>query len=136
WSILHAGLLTAAFLVIDLSFFAANIVKFTRGGWVPVAIAVVLFTLMTTWKTGRHMMHQILHDGAFPLDLFLSDVARRKPVRVSGTAVFMTSSSDGVPVVLLHHLKHNKVLHEQVILMSIATEGIPDVPDKGRVTVQ
>src|SRR4029078_11392942 len=95
-----------------------------------------VFVLMTTWKTGRKLLNQALHGGALPLDLFLDDVARRKPPRVPGTAVFMTSSNDGVPVVLLHHLKHNKVLHEQVVLMSILSDEVPEVPEDERVTVE
>ena len=91
---------------------------------------------MSTWKTGRGLLNQALHAGALPLDLFLGDVARRKPLRVPGTAVFMTSSNDGVPVVLLHHLKHNKVLHEQVILMSVVTREVPEVRASERVTVE
>jgi KUP system potassium uptake protein len=78
----------------------------------------------------------VLHGGDLPLDLFLGDVARRKPQRVSGTAVFMTSAPEGVPVVLLHHLKHNKVLHEQVILMSVITQEVPEIDDADRVRVE
>jgi KUP system potassium uptake protein len=136
WSLLHIGLLTAAFLFVDLSLLLANAVKFEHGGWVPVAIAVGVFTLMSTWKRGRLMLNEVLHAGALPLTLFLDDVERRKPTRVSGTAVFMTSSPEGVPVVLLHHLKHNKVLHEQVVLMSIVTHEVPEVPEDERVTVE
>src|SRR5439155_11862855 len=82
------------------------------------------------------MLTHILQAGSLPLDLFLQDVAKRKPPRVPGTAVFMTSTSDGVPLVLLHHLKHNKVLHEQVILMSVLTHEIPEIPSTERVTVE
>jgi KUP system potassium uptake protein len=136
WSLLHIGSLTAAFLFVDISLFSANAIKFEHGGWVPVAIAVGVFTLMSTWKKGRMMLNEVLHAGSLPLSLFLDDVERRKPPRVAGTAVFMTSSAEGVPVVLLHHLKHNKVLHEQVVLMSILTEEVPEVPDDERVTVE
>ena len=114
----------------------ANAIKFEHGGWVPVAIAIGVFTLMSTWKKGRVMLNEVLHAGSLPLSLFLDDVERRKPPRVSGTAVFMTSSADGVPVVLLHHLKHNKVLHEQVVLMSILTEEVPEVDEDERVQVE
>src|SRR5213083_363759 len=92
------------------------------------SIAVGVFTLMSTWKKGRVMLNEVLHAGSLPLSLFLDDVERRKPPRVAGTAVFMTSSAEGVPVVLLHHLKHNKVLHEQVVILSVATRGVPEVP--------
>src|SRR6185503_15804167 len=136
WSTFHAVGLTAAFLVIDISLFAANAVKIRSGGWVPIAIAIAVFTLMTTWKRGRTLLNRVLQSGSLPLDLFLNDVSRRKPPRVPGTAVFMTSSADGVPLVLLHHLKHNKVLHEQVILMSVVTQEIPEIPAHERVRVE
>jgi KUP system potassium uptake protein len=136
WSLAHVGTLTAAFLFVDISLLLANAIKFEHGGWVPIAIAIGVFTLMSTWKKGRVMLNEVLHAGSLPLSLFLDDVERRKPPRVSGTAVFMTSSADGVPVVLLHHLKHNKVLHEQVVLMSILTEEVPEVDEDERVQVE
>jgi KUP system potassium uptake protein len=136
WSLAHVLPITAAFLIIDLSLFSANVIKIWYGGWVPIAIAIGVFTLMSTWKTGRYLLTKALNAGSLPLDLFLGDVARRKPPRVPGTAVFMTSSNDGVPVVLLHHLKHNKVLHEQVILMSVVTHEVPEVPSADRVSVE
>ena len=124
------------FLFIDLAFFAANAIKVASGGWVTLAIALFIFTLMSTWKTGRTMLTRILQAGSLPMDLFLTDVARKKPPRVPGTAVFMTSTPEGVPLVLLHHLKHNKVLHEQVVLMSIKTEEIPEIPSEERLTLE
>jgi KUP system potassium uptake protein len=136
WSLARVLPMMIAFLTIDVSLFAANVIKIWYGGWVPIAIAIAVFTLMSTWKTGRYLLTKALNAGALPLDLFLSDVARRKPPRVPGTAVFMTSSNEAVPVVLLHHLKHNKVLHEQVILMSIVTHEVPEVPAEDRVSVE
>jgi KUP system potassium uptake protein len=136
WSAWHVGLLTAAFLIIDCSLLGANLVKIASGGWVPIVLGIAIFTLMSTWKRGRLMLHRVMHAGSLPLELFLEDVARRKPVRVSGTAVFMTSLPQGVPVVLLHHLKHNKVLHEQVVLMSILVEEVPEVPADERLTLE
>jgi KUP system potassium uptake protein len=136
WSFLKAGLLTLGFLVVDVGLMAANLVKIEYGGWVPLAIAVAIFALMSTWKRGRIMLNRILHSGALPLDLFLDDVARRKPTRVPGTAVFMTSSPKGVPVVLLHHVKHNKVLHDQVVLMSIVTLEVPEVDEADRLSLE
>ncbi|HJU65583.1 MAG TPA: KUP/HAK/KT family potassium transporter, partial [Gemmatimonadaceae bacterium] len=124
------------FLSIDLAFFASNLLKVPSGGWVPLAIAAVVFLLMTTWKRGRDLLRGIMQRGALPMDLFLEDVARRKPTRVPGTAVFMTSEAEGAPVVLLHHLKHNKVLHEQVVLLSIASAEVPEVPPPERLTVE
>ena len=136
WSLAHIGALTAAFLFVDVSLLCANAIKFEHGGWVPVAVAIGVFTLMSTWKKGRMMLNEVLHAGSLPLSLFLDDVERRKPPRVAGTAVFMTSSADGVPVVLLHHLKHNKVLHEQVVLMSILSEEVPEIDEDERVSVE
>jgi KUP system potassium uptake protein len=136
WSLAHVIPITLLFLVIDLTLFSANVIKIENGGWVPIAIAIGVFTLMSTWKKGRNLLNHALHAGALPLDLFLGDVERRKPPRVPGTAVFMTSSNDGVPVVLLHHLKHNKVLHEQVILMSVVTQEIPEIRAAERVSVE
>ena len=135
WSLAHIVPITATFLAIDASLFSANVIKIAFGGWVPIAIAIAVYLLMSTWKKGRALLTYVLNSGSLPLDLFLSDVARRKPPRVPGTAVFMTSSNDGVPVVLLHHLKHNKVLHEQVILMSVVTEDVPEINTIERVSV-
>ncbi|HET9425160.1 MAG TPA: potassium transporter Kup [Gemmatimonadaceae bacterium] len=126
----------ALFLLIDATFFTSNLAKLLHGGWVPVVLGLGVYTLMSTWKTGRTMLTKTLNAGALPMDVFLEDVARRKPHRVPGTAVFMTSSAEGVPVVLLHHLKHNKVLHEQVILMSVITGEVPEVDADERVRVE
>jgi KUP system potassium uptake protein len=133
WSRLTAGLLTGLFLTVDVAFFAANMVKITEGGWFPLAVAAVVFTLMTTWKRGRDRLSEIVEDNSLPMDVFLDDVARRQPQRVPGTAVFLTSALGGAPPVLLHHLKHNKVLHERVILLSIVTEEVPQVWAEDRV---
>jgi KUP system potassium uptake protein len=135
WSLARIVPITVVFLAIDASLFSANVIKIAFGGWVPIVIAIAIYLLMSTWKKGRVLLTYVLNSGALPLDLFLSDVARRKPPRVPGTAVFMTSSNNGVPVVLLHHLKHNKVLHEQVILMSVVTEEVPEINTIERVSV-
>ena len=133
WSPLAAGLLTGLFLVVDVGFFAANMVKITEGGWFPLVVAAVVFTLMTTWKRGRDRLSQIVEENSLPIESFLADVARRTPHRVPGTAVFLTSAIGGAPPVLLHHLKHNKVLHQRVILLSIVTEEVPQVWPEQRV---
>jgi len=134
-SLLRALVITTVFLVVDLAFLGANVVKIAHGGWVPLAIGVFLFVLMTSWKRGREILKERVTEMALPLETFLEDIQRRAPVRVPGTAVFMTSEPNGVPVVLLHHLKHNKVLHETVILLSIASDEIPEVPRKDRVQI-
>ena len=128
--------LTVVFLGVDLSFFSANLVKVEEGGWVPLVAAVAIFTMMSTWKRGREVVGQMLKEAGLPLELFLADVARRKPTRIPGTAVFMTSSLGSAPPVLLHHLKHNKVLHERVLFVSVLSEEIPQVPEVERLVVR
>jgi KUP system potassium uptake protein len=134
WSFWRAGAVTALFLTFDLAFFAANVTKIHDGGWVPLAIALVVFTTMTTWKRGREALYLFLRGITLPLDLFMEDLARQEPYRVKGTAVFMTSNADGAPPVLLHHFKHNKVLHREVVLLAIATHHEPEVPPGQRIT--
>jgi KUP system potassium uptake protein len=133
WSRLKVGIICGLFLAVDLAFFLANMVKFVEGGWFPIVVALGIFTLMSTWKRGRIRLSRIMEENSLPIELFLQDVPKRCPVRVSGTAVFMTSHHGGAPPVLLHHVKHNKVLHDQVILMSIITEDVPYVPEDERV---
>jgi KUP system potassium uptake protein len=133
WSRLQAGSVTALFLCFDLAFFLANATKIADGGWVPLAMALVVFTIMTTWKRGRDALYAFLRGITLPLDLFMEDMARQEPHRVKGTAVFMTSNPDGAPPVLLHHFKHNKVLHEQVVLLAIMTHHEPEVRSKERI---
>ena len=136
WPAWQAASLAIAFLVIDLAFLGANVLKIAQGGWVPLLIGVVLYTVMQTWKAGRALLQSKLQGATLPMAQFIADVARRKPPRVPGTAVFMTSTNDGAPVVLLHHLKHNKVLHEQVILLSIRTADVPDVDEEETLDVE
>lgn len=127
--------LAALFLSFDLAFLGANLLKIRHGGWVPLAIAIGVFTLMTTWKRGRELVTGIMQRASLPLELLLQDLRRKPPVRVSGTAVFMTSDRAGAPVVLMHHLKHNKALHKQVVLLSVEVTETPDVDDDDRVAV-
>ncbi|HEX9892592.1 MAG TPA: potassium transporter Kup [Gemmatimonadales bacterium] len=136
WPAWRAGLVTGVFLVVDLSFFGANIVKIGQGGWVPIAVAGGVFALMSTWKRGRAIVRTALREGSLPLDLFIPDVAKRQLHRVPGTAVFMTSDAAGAPPVLLHHIKHNKVLHQRVVIMSFTTRGVPHVPREERLEVR
>jgi len=127
WPPLAAGALVALFLVFDLSFFGANVHKIADGGWFPLTVGAVIFTLMTTWRRGRELLGQAFREQALPLDVFMQDVESTRPHRVRGTAVFLTSNPDGAPPVLLHHFKHNRVLHEQVLLLSIATQHVPEI---------
>jgi KUP system potassium uptake protein len=134
WSVAKAGALSAFFLFIDLAFFSANAVKIPQGGWLPLVLAVGLFVMMTTWKRGRQALGEFIREATLPIDLFMADLDTQKPPRVRGTAVFMTSNPDGAPPVLLHHFKHNKVLHEQVVLLSIDTAHQPEVPPSHRIS--
>ena len=135
WEPWKALLLAGVFFTVDIFFFSANIVKLTQGGWVPMALGIALFMLMLTWKRGRALLMQRLTDGTMPISLFLDGVEKSKVHRVAGTAVFMTGSDDGVPPVLLHHLKHNKVLHERVLLVSVKTADVPETSAGERVRV-
>ncbi len=135
WEAWQAMSLTAVLLVIDLAFFSANVVKVAHGGWVPLVLGLFLFISMLTWKRGRALLNQRLAEGTMPLQLFLDGVERSSVHRVAGTAVFMTGSDDGVPPVLLHHLKHNKVLHERVLLVSVKTADVPETSASERVRV-
>ena len=128
--------LSGFFLVFDLAFLGANALKIEHGGWVPLAIGVSVATLMLTWKRGRELLQHLMHESSMSLDGLLDDLARHRIERVPGTAVFLTSDTDGAPVVLLHHIKHNKALHAQVVLLSVLSAEIPDVPRDRRVTVE
>ncbi|HSE51844.1 MAG TPA: KUP/HAK/KT family potassium transporter [Gemmatimonadales bacterium] len=130
WKVVSLG---ALLLVVDLAFMLANLTKVPHGGWFPLVVAIVIFTLMTTWKRGRSIVTATLREGTLPMELFSREMAKRPPTRVPGVAVFMTSDLSGAPPVLLHHLKHNKVLHEKVVLMCVSTREIPQVPAAERI---
>jgi KUP system potassium uptake protein len=136
WSRWAVWPLTFLFLVVDLAFLGANLFKIEEGGWFPLAAGAVIFALLSTWKKGREAMARQMAGSSLPLDLFLPDLVRHPPHRIPGTAVFMTSNPGGTPGVLLHHLKHNKVLHERVLLVSVLTGEVPFVPEKERLTVK
>ena len=137
WSRLHAGALVAMFLSIDLSFFAACSAKIAHGGWFPLLVAVGVFTVMITWKRGRALLDALcISSEVLPLSAFVADVELTKPHRVAGTAVFLSSTRRGTPNVLLHHFKHNKVLHQQVIVLSMATDAVPEVADRDKVRLK
>ena len=130
-----AGVLLVVFLTIDLAFFAANATKIADGGWFPIAVAAAMFILMTTWKRGREALGKFMAEATLPLDVFLADLNANPIHRIPGTGVFMTSNPNGVPPVLLHHVKHNRVLHEHVVLLSVQTKTVPEVPVSERVKV-
>ncbi len=128
--------LGTVFLVVDLAFLGANVPKIPHGGAFPLLIGLVLFTVMTTWRRGTELLNQHLNDVTLPLTSFIADVGREKPLRVPGTAVFMSGYPDGLPLALGHHFKHSKVLHERIVLLSIVTEHYPAVPSRDRVRVE
>ena len=136
WSIPRAALVVGLFLLMDVPFFAANMLKIRYGGWVPLAIAAGLFTLMITWKRGREILAKRMLEKTVPLKMLLADLAAEPPIRVPGTAVFMYGSADGTPPALVHNLAHNKVLHEKIVFLTVVTEDIPHVRSKERVTVK
>ncbi|HET7370216.1 MAG TPA: potassium transporter Kup [Gammaproteobacteria bacterium] len=125
-----------AFLVIDLSFFGSNLVKLADGGWFPVVIGIVFFTLMTTWRRGGVLLQAQTAKNAEKLETFVSELAQSKVQRVPGTAVFLTGRLSGTPPALRHHIARNKVLHEQVILLTVQTGNASRVPADERIEVK
>ncbi|AKF06547.1 potassium transporter Kup [Sandaracinus amylolyticus] len=136
WGATRAGVLCALMLAVDIPFLLANVDKLPHGGWFPIATAAVMLAILTTWKAGRDRVGRFLRERSRPLDEFLDEVDAKDPLRVPGTAVFMTSQLGGTPPVLLHHFKHNKVLHHQVVLLSVVTDDVPTVPRSQRVKVE
>lgn len=130
-----AGGLFTAFIVIDGAYLASNMLKVTDGGWFPLLIGIVIFTLLTTWSKGRKLMMERLRESAMPIKVFIQSAAN-SATRVPGTAVFMTSTPEGVPHALLHNLKHNKVLHERVILLTVKVIDEPYVAEPNRVRLE
>jgi KUP system potassium uptake protein len=136
WPLPVAIAVTTTFLAIDLTFFSANLLKVLQGGWLPIAIGITLFTLMTTWKTGRRIVAERLMARAYPLEAFVTAVRTAPQTRVPGTAVFMTAQPSGTPAALLHNVRYNKMLHEHVVVLTVATVPTPHVAADERVTVQ
>jgi len=136
WSLPRTILVTAGFFIVDVSLFGANLPKIVHGGWFPVAMAIVLFIMLSTWKRGREVMRDRLKDLTLTLEPFLESLAKHPPVRVPGTAIFLTTSHAGVPHALLHNLKHNKVLHERVVILTVVFQDFPHIDDSERIEVR
>jgi K+ transporter len=132
WAVLALG---AFFLAIDLAFFAANLPKVPHGGWFPLVVGALVFTLLATWKKGRTLLQKKQSDETLPLEPFLESLMAHPPQRVPGTAVFLTTSHSSVPHALLHNLIHNKVLHERVIFLTVVTEEVPSVPEIDQIEI-
>ncbi|MCA2978023.1 MAG: potassium transporter Kup [Myxococcaceae bacterium] len=135
WSLGLATFVFGGFLAVDVAFLGANALKVLDGGWLPLGLAFGLFVLMTTWSRGRAVLNERLREAALPLEAFLSALATSQVHRVPGTAVFMTGASSGTPPAALHNFKHNKVVHERVVLLTIETIDVPHVADDEHLTM-
>jgi KUP system potassium uptake protein len=122
------------FLIVDVAYFAANLTKVPDGGWFPLFVGLIIFTLLTSWSRGRKLMMERMQEAAMPLSIFIKSAANSAS-RVPGTAVFMTSTPEGVPHALLHNLKHNKVLHERVVLLTVRIEDVPYIETGNRCSM-
>ncbi|MFZ2996144.1 potassium transporter Kup [Sphingobium sp.] len=134
WNPWLAGATTGLFLLIDGAYFASNATKIPDGGWFPLLVAAVTFVALTTWAKGRAIMRHYLNEGAMEVPLFIRSVSQSLK-RVPGTAIFLSSRVEGVPPALLHNVKHNKVLHERIIILTVETQSVPHLPLTGRAVV-
>ncbi|MCZ6915672.1 MAG: potassium transporter Kup [Gemmatimonadetes bacterium] len=135
WSPLTVVGLISVFLVVDIGFWGANLHKLPHGGWFPLIVAAVMFVLMTTWKRGRQILSSRLRERVIPLEEFVENLEQHPPIRVPGTAVFLSSDANGVPPALLHNLKHNRVMHERVIFLTISVGTTPTVDEANRIEI-
>jgi KUP system potassium uptake protein len=136
WGTLRTAAIIGFFLLVDLVFFAANIVKIPQGGWFPLLVGVAVFTLMSTWRRGRQIILTRTSEDNLPLDRFIAGLDPSALPRVKGTAVYLAAHRETVPYALTDNLRHNKVLHERVLLLTVVTERLPHVPESQRVTVE
>ncbi|HYK05808.1 MAG TPA: potassium transporter Kup [Thermoanaerobaculia bacterium] len=132
WPFFGAIAFALFFLCFDLSFFGANIVKVREGGWFPLVVGLSIFTLMSTWRQGRRILNKRLAEGVLSIEAFVNELGNGRVHRVPGTAIFMSRSSDGVPTTLLHNIKHNKVVHNKVVLLTVETEETSHLGDDER----
>lgn len=136
WSKWKTGALVTVFLVVDIAFFSANVLKIPDGGWVPLLIGAFIFILMLTWKTGRRLLYTRLKSESMDLVPFIEAIGAHPPIRVAGTGMFLTPNPEGVPHAMLHNLKHNKVLHEKVVILTVKISDIPHTNEYERVQVE
>ncbi len=136
WSRLSVIAMFGLFFVIDAAFFVSNLLKVPEGGWVPVVLGIALFVMMTTWRRGRDLLFAKWRQDSMPLASFLARLPASRTIRVPGIAVFMTGNAEFVPTALLHNLKHNKVLHERVVFVTVRNEDIPEVAPDARMSVE
>jgi KUP system potassium uptake protein len=135
WPPVVAALVTGGFLIIDGLYFASNLTKVPDGGWFPLLIAAIAFTLLTTWARGRRILRDRLGHSDLTMEMFIASTAKSLK-RVSGTAIFMSASANSVPTALLHNVKHNKVLHERVVVLTVKIQQVPHVPIEKRIETQ
>jgi KUP system potassium uptake protein len=136
WKLIPAAAVAGFFLVIEGAFLGANSAKIAHGGWFPLLVGGLGYILMSTWREGRHLLAQRLKKHLLPLDMFVADLLAMPPLRVPGTAVFMFSNPVGTPHALRHNVRHNKVLHEAVVILCVETAEIPYVSRRDRITVE
>ncbi|MBL0909423.1 low affinity potassium transporter Kup [Pectobacterium carotovorum] len=136
WNRYLTWVLLAGLLIIDVPMFLANVVKILSGGWLPLALGMVMFIIMTTWKSERFRLLRRLHEHGNSLDAMIASLEKTPPTRVPGTAVYFSRATRVIPFALLHNLKHNKILHERVVLLTMRTEDAPYVLNARRVTVE
>ncbi len=136
WSRLKALAICAPFLVVEVAFFAANGLKIVHGGWFPLVVGLIIFTFLTTWKSGRRILAERLQDSTLPLSFVLENLKTNPPTRVRGTAIFLAGRLGATPVALLHNLKHNKVLHERVVFLTVVSHDMPYVEEEKRIEVE
>jgi KUP system potassium uptake protein len=136
WSWARVGLIAGLLLLVDLAFLGSNLTKIPQGGWFPLAVALVLFTLMTTWKRGSRIIFTYEQDLELSLDLLLQRIRDERPVRAPGAAVFLSANPNGAPAALLANLRHNGVVHEQVLLTTVRIDGSPHVSEERRLEVE
>ena len=136
WPLFVAAPIAITFLVPDMAFFFANVIKVEEGGWLPLVMAAVIYLLMTTWKKGRKILFERLTRGAMPVDLFVKEIQNKPPIRVPGTAVYMTGNPTGVPGAMLHNLKHYHVLHEKIVFLTTVTEEVPYVSKERHLSAE
>lgn len=136
WHAWQAGLFTVAALAVEVPLAFANLLKIPQGGWFPLVVAAGIFAIMSTWKRGREIIWQRLRSAAVPLKDFVANLAIQEPLRVPGTAVYMAGNGDAAPIALLHNLKHNKVLHTRIVILTIVPHETPHVPEDERLAVE
>jgi KUP system potassium uptake protein len=136
WPLWQSGLLLAIFLFLDCSFLGANLLKVADGGWITLCIAFAILMTMMTWRDGRAILAKHYGLMKIPTEVFLKDIAAYKPQRITGTAVFMSISPEGIPHTLLHHFKHNEALHKRILLLSVLSSETPTLTTEERVRIE